>query len=447
MDSPPPSTPPYTRSSAEPRLRSKPASRLAPALDGGEGHNDTQIVPFLATPPSRKKSPLSASPLHLSSHSPVPLKDLLLLSPSPRHKPKGRLAVEESLEVAAAGGTPRRKGKSRAAAVAAMGLMGCASPRNARRARRRLEKEIVREEREIGPAEDDGGRVRRRRQSRSKVANKERLSLLPSVPSSPGPAAVGGSDGRSSVDGLQEHIIELVMWKNVAKSTLWFGLGSMFFLSSCFSKDFSFRHDIISAMSHLGVIILGVAFFKDSVPHRHQLKTTRKLQLTEADVVRAAQVILPVANAALAKTQEIFCGDPLRTLQACFRLVAPVLLFGAMYGHLITLRRLLATGFFLSFTLPKLYSCYSQQIHNKVESTISRVQEAWRSCPRKKLIAASAATMFWNLFGVKSRIFAAFISLVILRYHHQQVEDNGKRERKEEEQQEAELQPEQDDQL
>ncbi|RRT47236.1 hypothetical protein B296_00042771 [Ensete ventricosum] len=276
MDSPPPSTPPYTRSSAEPRLRSKPASRLAPALDGGEGHNDTQIVPFLATPPSRKKSPLSASPLHLSSHSPVPLKDLLLLSPSPRHKPKGRLAVEESLEVAAAGGTPRRKGKSRAAAVAAMGLMGCASPRNARRARRRLEKEIVREEREIGPGEDDGGgRVRRRRQSRSKVANKERLSLLPSVPSSPSPAA-------------------------------------------------------------------------------------------EADVVRAAQVILPVANAALAKTQEIFCGDPLRTLQACFRLVlssptlmsssnttdlfyflyqvAPVLLFGAMYGHLITLRRLLATG-------------------------------------------------------------------------------------------------------
>ncbi|RWW16431.1 hypothetical protein GW17_00019690 [Ensete ventricosum] len=270
MDSPPPSTPPYTRSSAEPRLRSKPASRLAPALDGGEGHNDTQIVPFLATPPSRKKSPLSASPLHLSSHSPVPLKDLLLLSPSPRHKPKGRLAVEESLEVAAAGGTPRRKGKSRAAAVAAMGLMGCASPRNARRARRRLEKEIVREEREIGPAEDDGGgRVRRRRQSRSKVANKERLSLLPSVPSSPSPAAgtrrcstgtysnpgikisscliliaeVGDSDGRSSIDGLQEQIVELVMWKNVARSTLWFGLGSMFFLSSCFSKDFSFRHD------------------------------------------------------------------------------------------------------------------------------------------------------------------------------------------------------------
>lgn len=40
-----------------------------------------------------------------------------------------------------------------------------------------------------------------------------------------------------------------------------------------------------------------------------------KLKITEDDILRATQVILPVANAAIAKTQEIFRGDPLRTLQ------------------------------------------------------------------------------------------------------------------------------------
>ncbi|WOK97256.1 reticulon-like protein B17 isoform X2 [Canna indica] len=436
MDSPPPSAPPYTRSSAEPRLRSKPVSRLAPPVFFD---NENQVIPFLTTPPSRTKSPFSPSPLHLANHSPVPLQELVLLSPSPHHKPKGRPAAEDGGLEVPAGGTPRRRGKTRATAAAAMGLMGCASsPRNARKARRRLEKEIAREEREMGhQLEDDGGRGRKRRQSKSKVANKERLSIVPFVPP-PSPAAeVGNGDRQSNLDGLQEQIVELVMWRNAAKSALWFGLGSMIFLSSTFSRDISFS--IISALSHLGLIILGLAFFKDSVPNRQQMKMGSRLQLTEDDFIRSAKIILPVANFALAKAQDIFCGDPLRTLQ-----VAPILLFGAVYGNLITLRRLFATCFFVSFTLPKLYSCYSQQIHKKVESMTIRVQEAWKSCPRKKFIAVSAATMFWNLFSVKSRIFAAFISVVILRYQHQQTEDNGKvAGREEEEQQQPELPSEQ----
>ncbi|XP_019707550.1 reticulon-like protein B17 isoform X2 [Elaeis guineensis] len=423
MDSPTPSTPPYHRS-PDPRLRSRTPSRLAVSFE--DDHTESHASP-VATPPSRKK-PTASLHHHLSVHpcSPISLQELLLLSPSAHRRPRQRLVAEEKLDQAVA---HRKKGKSRAAASAA-------SPRNVRRARRRLEKEIVREERELGPPEDDVGRARKRRQSRPKVTQKERLSLVVSIPS-PGPlpkaAELENVDGQTRLDSLGERILELIMWKNVAKSTLWFGFGSIFFLSSCFSRDYNFS--IISVFCHLGILILGFNFFKNSIPQRQQLKWKGNLQLMEEDILRVTRVVLPIANAALAKTQEIFSGEPSMTLK-----VAPILLFGAKYGHLITLWRLLATGFFLSFTAPKLYSCYSQPIHRRVENTRNWIQEAWESCPRKRFIAASAATVFWNLFSVRARIFAAFISVVILRYHHQQrmgEEENGEKESREADQQQA----------
>ena len=102
----------------------------------------------------------------------------------------------------------------------------------------------------------------------------------------------------------------------------------------------------------------------------------------------------------------------------------------------VTLLCLIKTaGFFTSFTVPKLYSCYSSQIHKRgsipqplvilsyffcnyssghkaefcflltsVAILGDRALEAWKSCPRKKLVAATAVTMFWNMFSVKTRV-------------------------------------------
>jgi hypothetical protein len=123
--------------------------------------------------------------------------------------------------------------------------------------------------------------------------------------------------------------------------------------------------------------------------------------LTEDDVLRAARAVLPVANSMISTAQVIFSGEPSMTLK-----VLPALLFGAKYGSLVTVWRLLATGFFTSFTLPKLYSCYSSQIHKRVEILRDRALEAWKSCPRKKLVAGTAVTMCWNMFSVKTRIIA-----------------------------------------
>lgn len=60
-----------------------------------------------------------------------------------------------------------------------MGLLGCASPRNARRSRRRSEIE-TREEKELGLMDEIGKPRKKRHSVRSK---KEKLSLVPSVPS------------------------------------------------------------------------------------------------------------------------------------------------------------------------------------------------------------------------------------------------------------------------
>lgn len=57
-------------------------------------------------------------------------------------------------------------------------------------------------------------------------------------------ASVTGTDAleQSGWESLWERVVELVMWKDVAKSALWFGLGSMFFLSCSFSREITFRY-------------------------------------------------------------------------------------------------------------------------------------------------------------------------------------------------------------
>ncbi|PVH66106.1 hypothetical protein PAHAL_1G151500 [Panicum hallii] len=318
----------------------------------------------------------------------------------------GGTGVDESLEMVVAGTPtpPRRRRRGAAEQCAAPAL---ASPRNGRRARRRLEKDVEAEE-------DTARRARRRKSTKAALAPKaavnEEDTSLALVPAWPDATSGTVFVEQSEWEGLWERIVDLVMWRNVAKSSLWFGFGSMCFFSCSFSKEITFSP--ISALCHLGVMILGLAFFKDSVPQRPQVERGRSFQLTEEDLLRASRAVLPIANSMISTAQVIFSGEPSMTLK-----VLPVLLFGAKYGSLVTVWRLLAAGFFTSFTVPKLYSCYSSQIHKRVGILGDRALDAWKSCPRKKLVAGTAVTMFWNMFSVKTRVMAAFVSLVILRYN------------------------------
>ncbi|XP_052178830.1 reticulon-like protein B17 isoform X2 [Diospyros lotus] len=385
------STPPSHRS--EPRSRLKSASRLARLAHFDRESEDSirLSIDLVSSPKITNQSP---SPRPQTS---LPLHELLLLSPSHLRRSKTRVteAGEEAVEPAGS----RRRCKNRNGSI-------CASPRNVRRSRRRLETE-AREERDLGMVEEMGKVRKRRHSGRSK---KERLSLVPSV------APPKTSDGdQCNLDKIRQLTSDLIMWNDVAKSSLWFGFGSLCFLSSCFAREINFS--IFSCMSQLGLLLLGLSFFSNSICQRGNVEQKREFKLKEDDILRAATVILPTLNLAISKTRQLFSGEPSMTLK-----VTPFLLLGAEYGHLLTLKRLCALGFFVSFTGPKLYSCYCVQINSRVEGLIRRLLEAWRACSHKKIVAASAVTAFWNLSCIRTRIFAAFIFLVVLRCFRQHSE-------------------------
>ncbi|PKI51338.1 reticulon-like protein B17 [Punica granatum] len=392
------------------RSRTKLVSRLARPRDLEiEAEGPPKLSLDLVNSPSSRKIPSPSNMSLRSSTNSLPLQELLLLSPSPYKRSKTRLADrlemanDENVEPVGA----RKRCKSRGSHL---GLPGCGSPRTTRRSRRRPEAE-AREERESGFAEE---MVKPRRRRNSGRSRKEKLTLVPLVTSSSSLSRLEADEGFDNVniDLIGEAITDLIMWRDAAKSTLWFGLGSLCFLSSCFAKGINFS--IFTAVCQLGLLFLGLSFFSNSISQRNNAEKRRDLRLREEDILRAARLILPAANLTISKTRELFSGEPSTTLK-----VAPFLLLGAEYGHLLTMWRLCAIGFFMSFTVPKLYSRYCLQINQKVESVLWWVLEKWCVCSHKKMVAASATMAFWNLSTVKARILTAFISVVILRYCRQ----------------------------
>ncbi|KAL1345926.1 hypothetical protein AAHE18_08G152100 [Arachis hypogaea] len=223
------------------------------------------------------------------------------------------------------------------------------------------------------------------------------------------------------------------MWKDVAKSTLWFGFGSLCLLSSCFSKGLNFS--IFSAMSQLAIVFLGVSFVLNTICQRNQVEKKREFKLKEDDILHLAKLILPTLNLTISVTRELFSGEPSMTLK-----VAPFLLLGAEYGHFITIWRLCAIGFLISFTAPKLYSCYTEKINQRADRFTLWLLDIWCTCTHKKKLVVSALMAFWNLSSIKTRIYTAFMLLVLFRYLKQHVVqqlEKGEAQVAEEEQQQA----------
>ncbi|KAI4322708.1 hypothetical protein L6164_022377 [Bauhinia variegata] len=414
------STPPYQYHRSDLKSRTKSSSRLARI---GDKEEPLRISLDLVPSPTKSPSPSSFS---LRSPTSIPIKELLLLSPSPLGRSKTRLAdrFEMGEEVVEPAGV-RRRCKTRGAQMGTL-----ASPRNARRSRRRAEFEI-REDKDLGLAEEIQKPRKRRHSGKSK---KERLSLVPFVPSSTAPPKIE-DENRDNLDRIGQLMTDLVMWKDAAKSTLWFGFGSLCFLSSSFTNGINFS--FFSALSQLALLFLGVSFFSNSISQRNQVgRKYEVVKLAEDDILRLAKLILPILNLAISKIRELFSGEPSMTLK-----LAPFLLLGAEYGHLITIRKLCAIGFFVSFSVPKLYSCYHAQINHRAQCMQSWLLDTWRACSHKKLAVLSAFIAFWNLSTIKTRIFTAFISLVIFRYFRQQmvqkVEEDGEAAEDEKEQQQA----------
>ncbi|CAN8271012.1 unnamed protein product [Cochlearia groenlandica] len=369
--------------------------KSAPRLTDSKQESPPNLFLDLVTNNTPPPSPSSSS----SS-----IRDILLLSPSPLSKSKTRL-LEMASEDAATTVVIRKRGKAKGGQK---GLL--ASPRNLRRSRRRSEA-VEEKEANVVAADEIVVKPRKRKTANSRLKKKDKLNSASSSPT-----CSSSSNGcESDLNRIGEIISDLVMWRDVSKSTLWFGFGCLCFLSSCFSKGLEFS--VFSAVSNLGLVLLCGSFLSNTLSQRANKDTKRDFRVSENDVLRLARRFLPATNFAISKTSQLFSGQPSMTLK-----VTPFLLIGAEYGHLITLWRLSAFGFFLSFTVPKLYSCYTHQISLKVERVKERISEAWGVCSHKKILAGSAVTAFWNLTSIRTRIFAVFIILVIVRYRRQNLQ-------------------------
>lgn len=208
------STPPYHRSNT------KSASRL--------NNNSLQQVPpnlSLDLVLSSNSSPVSLR----SSSSPLPL----LLSPSPLRKSRTRLAdrlemaSEDAADPAAATAVVRKRGKGKGGQK---GLL--ASPRNTRRSRRRSEA-VEEKEANVVVIEEIAKPKKRKTNGRPKKSSAPLLAP---------PCSSSSDTCQSDLNRIGEIISDLVMWRDVAKSTLWFGFGCLSFLSSCFAKGVNFRY-------------------------------------------------------------------------------------------------------------------------------------------------------------------------------------------------------------
>ncbi|KAJ8432830.1 hypothetical protein Cgig2_008544 [Carnegiea gigantea] len=311
---------------SEPSHLIKSASRLAQMANADIGsENENQIPHFSVefapspSPPKRRTPSSTPSKLSIRPRNCIPLHELLLLSP-PVRKSKTRLS--DRLEMADDGVEPRRRCKSRGSSN------GVPSPRNLRRSRRRIEHE----ERECVQV-DEVVKPRKRRQS-----GKSRKEKNTSIPSAPASNENVGEE--SALDCLGQMIWELVMWRDTAKSSLWFGFGCLCFLSSCFTKGLNIR---------------------ENVP------MTREVKLTEEDVLRVIRVVLPALNLAICKTRKLFSGEPSTTLK-----VAIFFLFGGEYGHFLTLWRLCTLAFVALVILRHYRQHVGPKLDNKEEVQLER---------------------------------------------------------------------------
>ncbi|CAH8318180.1 unnamed protein product [Eruca vesicaria subsp. sativa] len=398
------STPPSLRSN--PRPSSHLARRINNTLVKTNGDSPIPSLDLVLSSPKSNDTPYPSPASLYSPSSPVTLREILLLSPSPLRKSRTRLANRFEMEAAEAVAAARR--------CKTKGGQSCASPRNCRRSRRRSE--VMEEPKGVVVLNDEKA-TKQRKCKKTGRSKKEKQSFVPSLPSPPCVSSDLSEDVcQGDLERIRENINDLIMWRDVAKSTLWFGFGCLCFLSSCFARGFSFS--VFSVVSHVGLLFLGVSFLSHTLrPRVTEEAAKREVKVSEEDVLRVAKRMLPITNLAISKTRELFSGEPAMTLR-----VAPFVLIGAEYGYLITLWRLCALGFFLSFTVPKLYSCYANQINQKVENAQKRLVEAWGICTHKKFVAGSMITAFWNLTSLKIRFFTVFIIVVVIRYKWQNVQ-------------------------
>ncbi|KAK8645168.1 hypothetical protein V6N13_119015 [Hibiscus sabdariffa] len=239
------------------------------------------------------------------------------------------------------------------------------------------------------------------------------------------PAKVAKSSPFSASDGYHyqsfpqtqnkwQNLVDLVMWRDVSKSTLVFGMGTFIIISSSYTQDLNIS--CISAISYMCLVYLAVIFLRRGVVDTDESSYV----VGEEEAFWLLKLVLPYLNVFLIKLRALFSGDPATTMK-----LAVLLFVLARCGGSITIWKMTKLGFFGVFTVPKVCSSYSQQLTAYGKFWVRRFRDAWESCTHKKAVAMAIFTLVWNLCSVVARIWAAFMLFVALRYYQQKMVADG----------------------
>uniref|UniRef100_A0A803NB43 Reticulon-like protein n=1 Tax=Chenopodium quinoa TaxID=63459 RepID=A0A803NB43_CHEQI len=252
----------------------------------------------------------------------------------------------------------------------------------------------------------------------SSIKNKTKKELSPSATKS----SVGLTTGEAlneydtSTHSKLQTLVDLVMWRDVAKSAFIFGFGTFIIISSSYAKDFNFS--LISAGSYISLVYLVIVFLYKSFMRRGLMDREDRRRENyvwgEEEAVWLVKLVLPYLNEFLLKIRGFFSGDPAMTMK-----LAVVLFVLARCGSSITVWKMLKLSFFGVFVIPKLCSSYSTQITAHAKFWVGRFRDAWESCSHKKALAFAIFTIIWNFSSVVARAWAAFMLFVAFRYYQQ----------------------------
>ncbi|KAB2049835.1 hypothetical protein ES319_A13G204900v1 [Gossypium barbadense] len=194
-----------------------------------------------------------------------------------------------------------------------------------------------------------------------------------------------------------QNIVDLVMWRDIPKSALIFGIGTFIIISSSYTQDLNIR----------SIICRGVVEIDES-----------NCVVGEEEAIWLLKLVLPYLNEFLLQLRALFSGDPSTTMK-----MAVLLFVLARCGSSITIWKMAKLGFFGVFIVPKLCTSYSHQLTAYGKFWIGRFRDAWESCTHKKAVAMVLFTLVWNLCSTLARIWAAFMLFVALRYYQQKMTD------------------------
>ncbi|KAG5243754.1 reticulon protein [Salix suchowensis] len=218
-----------------------------------------------------------------------------------------------------------------------------------------------------------------------------------------------------------QNLVDLVMWRDITRSALAFGMGTFTIISSSYSKDLNVS--FISVISYLGLLYLATIFLYRSLISRGVIDIDdddRSYVVGEGEAIWLLKLVLPYLNECLLKIRALFSGDPSTTMK-----MAVLLFVFARYGSSITIWKMAKLGFFGVFIVPKVCSSYSTQLTAYGKFWIRRFRDAWESCSHKKAVALGIFTLVWNLSSVVARIWALFMMFVAVRYYQETMERDG----------------------